>query len=154
MTEPTREQIAKKWRTLGEGWDFAERDAALMALLDAWAQTDWTLKDVTIKYSEHQAAEVARLLDFNPDAAATIKAMWPVWRARSKAIECDRWYQASEALNVCAAVHHLHGMALRMRVDHDRLLPPPPIVITREQAEGPGLKLPPRHETTKSTEPA
>jgi len=154
VTEPTREQIAKKWRTLGERWDFAERDAALMAYLETWARTDWTLKDVATKYSEHEAAAVACLLDFNSNAAATIKAMWPVWRVRSKAIERDHWYQASEALNVCAAVHHLHGIAFRMRIDHDRLLPPPPIVISREQAEGLGLKLPPRHETTKSTEPA
>jgi hypothetical protein len=153
VNEPTREQIAKKWRTLGEGWEFAERDTALMACLETWARTDWTLKDVATKYSEHQAAAVACLLDFNPTAGATIKAMWPVWRTQSERIEDDRWYQASEALNVCAAVHHLHGIAFRMRVDHDRLLPPPPIVITREQSEDLGLKLPPRHETAIPTEP-
>lgn len=35
VDEPTREQIEKKWLTLGEGWKFAQRDAALTAMLDA-----------------------------------------------------------------------------------------------------------------------
>ena len=35
VDEPTREQIEQKWRVLGEGWKFAQRDAVLTPMLEA-----------------------------------------------------------------------------------------------------------------------
>jgi len=135
----TDAQIETKWRTLGEGWQFVHRDAALMACLQVWARSDWTLEDVAAKYDEHQLAAVGYLLEFNPQAANRIKALWPIWRQRSQRIEDDRWYQASEALRICEAIHYLHGIALRLRAGHDMLHLDPSITVTVEQAKALGF---------------
>lgn len=126
---PTCDEIQKKWGTLGEEWGFAWKDAVLFAFLKVWARTEWTLKEVAAKYSEHQAQSVAHLLAFDKAMASSIMAVWPIWRQQSLSIEDDRWYQASESLRVCSGIHHLHAMALRMRMDYDQLLLVPSFTV-------------------------
>ena len=96
-TEP-RDEIERRWQSLGREWEPLLRCPLLHALVMFWVRMPaQSLRDVAHKYIEGTRHDLSVWLEFDPVLAARYAAMLPTWR--------------SEALRICAMVHELRRRA-------------------------------------------
>lgn len=133
--ELTYEQKEQRWLRCvgGLGEQLARQDAHLMALLRVWVcRRELTLKWVAVEYLKRWP-DLARLLAEAELPVGGYAAMWPKWEESPGAAidahaDCiQAWHILPMACEIAQSVCNAYANWLKLR-------PPPPIIVTREQA--------------------